>query len=40
MADMLSKEGEAQDPQRAEYCESRFSEGVELAKLFFAGGKT
>jgi hypothetical protein len=38
MADMLSKQGEANDPQRATYCESRFSEGVELAKLFFAGG--
>jgi hypothetical protein len=40
IADMLSKEGEAQDPQRAAYAEARFTEGVELAKLFFAGGKT
>ncbi len=39
IADMLSKEGEAQDPQRAAYAEARFDEGVELAKLFFAGGK-
>lgn len=37
LADMLSKEGEAQDPERSEYCESRYQEGVELAKLFFAG---
>jgi hypothetical protein len=37
MADMLNKQGEANDPQRAAYCESRFSEGIELAKLFFAG---
>jgi hypothetical protein len=33
MADMLSKEGEASDPQRAAYCEQRFGEGVELARL-------
>lgn len=39
LADMLSKEGEANEPERAAYCEGRFAEGVELAKLFFAGGK-
>ncbi len=33
MADMLMKEGESQDVKRAQYCESRFSEGVELAKM-------
>jgi hypothetical protein len=33
LADLLSKEGEASDPQRAGYCESRFAEGVELARL-------
>lgn len=37
LADMLSKEGEAQDPERAEYCEGRYQEGVELAKVFFVG---
>jgi len=35
LADMLKKDGEAHDPVRAEYCESRFQEGMELAKLFF-----
>jgi len=33
MADMLSKEGEAQDAQRATYCEGRWQMGIELAKL-------
>lgn len=33
MADMLNKEGEANDPQRAQYCESRWSEGVQLTRL-------
>jgi hypothetical protein len=33
MADMLAKEGEANDPQRASYCEQRYQEGVELARL-------
>lgn len=33
MADMLGKEGEAQDMDRAQYCEGRFTEGVELAKM-------
>lgn len=37
MADMLSKEGQANDPIRAEYCEERFKEGVELAKLLYGG---
>lgn len=34
MADMLMKQGEANDPERAEYCEGRFSEGVEVTKAF------
>lgn len=32
LADLLSKEGEANDPQRATYCEERFVEGVALIK--------
>lgn len=42
MADMLAKEGEANDPQRATYCEQRYDEGVELARLMVGtvgGGK-
>jgi hypothetical protein len=34
LADMLSKEGEANDPQRAAYCNKRWSEGVSLARLY------
>lgn len=34
MADMLMKQGEANDPERAEYCEGRFAEGVEVTKAF------
>ncbi|MEE8469022.1 MAG: hypothetical protein V3T22_11225 [Planctomycetota bacterium] len=34
MADMLGKEGEAQDTKRAKYCESRFGEGLELVKMW------
>lgn len=33
MADMLSKEGEANDPERAKYCEERYKEGIEMAHL-------
>lgn len=33
MADMLNKEGEANDPKRAQYCESRFQECIQLARL-------
>jgi hypothetical protein len=32
LSDLLSKEGEANDPERAEYAEQRFEEGVELAR--------
>ena len=38
MADMLGKVGEAHDPGRAAYCESRYAEGVEAAKLLLTGG--
>jgi hypothetical protein len=34
IADMLSKEGEANDPQRAGYAEARYQEGIELANLY------
>lgn len=37
MADMLSKIGRAHDPLRAAYCERRYSEGVEAAKLMLGG---
>lgn len=39
MADMLSKEGQANDPLRAAYCEERYKEGVEIAKLLYEGGQ-
>ncbi len=32
MADMLVKEGEANDPERAVYCEKRFAEGIDVAR--------
>lgn len=34
IADMLSKEGEANDPERAAYAEKRYQEGVTLSRLF------
>lgn len=34
ISDMLSKEGEANDPQRAGYAEKRWEEGVTLARLY------
>jgi hypothetical protein len=37
MADMLNKVGRAHDPQRAGYCEARYNEGVEAAKLMLNG---
>lgn len=33
LADLLSKEGQAHDPFRAEYAETRFQEGIILAKI-------
>lgn len=34
MADMLGKEGEGYDENRATYCEERFQEGIEVAKMW------
>lgn len=33
MSDMLRKEGEANDPQRAQYCEGRWKEGIQLTRM-------
>lgn len=33
MADMLGREGEGYDPNRAEYCETRFKDSISLAQL-------
>jgi hypothetical protein len=33
ISDMLRKEGEANDPQRAQYAEGRWKEGIQLTKL-------
>ncbi len=33
MADMWGKEGEAHDSGRSDYCEERFEEGIEIAKM-------
>ena len=38
LADMLGKQGEANDPQRAQYCEQRFRDGIELAKALMGRG--
>ncbi len=32
LADLLVKEGEANDPERATYCEKRYQEGIDLAR--------
>jgi hypothetical protein len=37
LADMLSKVGRGQDLTRAAYCESRYQEGVEAAKIMLSG---
>jgi hypothetical protein len=37
LADMLRKVGRGQDMERADYCEMRYAEGVEAAKLMLAG---
>ena len=34
LSDMLAKEGEANDPVRSKYCEQRYMEGVQLARLY------
>lgn len=36
-ADMLSSEYEGQDPVRAQHCEQRFAEGIELARILVDG---
>jgi hypothetical protein len=38
VADMLSGEGEASDPERAEYAEQRYAEGIQLAMLMRGDG--
>jgi hypothetical protein len=37
-ADLLGAEGEGNDPVRAAHCESRFAEGIELARILVSGG--
>jgi hypothetical protein len=37
LGEMFGKEGEASDPERAEYCRSRYEEGVELARFMVQG---
>lgn len=34
LADLLGKQGKAYDPQRAEYCEKRWQEGIEIAGAY------
>lgn len=33
MADLLGQEGEASDPERSKYCQQRWDEGVQIAKI-------
>jgi hypothetical protein len=37
IADLLSSDGEAFDPKRANYAESRYEQGVELCRLLIEG---
>lgn len=37
LAKMLSKEGEGQDPERADYCRMRYEEGIALAQILVEG---
>lgn len=37
LGEMFAKEGEASDPERAEYCRERYEEGVELARFMASG---
>lgn len=37
LGDLLSGDGEANDPRRADYCFQRYAEGVELARLVMTG---
>lgn len=34
LADLLSRDGQSRDPERAAYCQQRWTEGVELTKLY------
>lgn len=34
LADLLGREGQSRDPSRADYCESRWRQGVEIARLY------
>ncbi len=34
LADLLGMDGQARDPSRAAYCEARWAEGIELAKIY------
>lgn len=34
LADLLSRDGQSRDPERAAYCQQRWSEGVELMKIY------
>ena len=37
LSSLLGDEGEANDPQRAAYCDQRYQEGVELVRLMLGG---
>lgn len=37
LADLLGSDGESYDPARAEYCQKRYDEGIELARLALGG---
>ena len=37
LGDLLTSEGEGNDPKRAAYCEQRFEMGVELARILLGG---
>lgn len=37
IGDLLSSDGESLDPQRAQYCESRYDMGVELCRILLRG---
>jgi hypothetical protein len=37
LSELLSSDGPAYDPVRAQYCDQRFHEGIELARLVLGG---
>lgn len=39
LADLLGSDGEMHDPERAAYCEMRYSMAVEMAKALMSGGE-